>query len=96
MATDLNAILKKYLAAMGKNESNVAELTKNLRSWVKENGEVVKEKVESQIDETASRMGFVKAEDLEGLLSRIADLESRITKEVKKTRKKSPKKNGEK
>lgn len=78
MATDINAILKKYLAALGKSEVSASELTKELRVWVLENGEVVKEKIESRIDETASRMGFVKASDLDNLLARISELESRL------------------
>jgi len=78
MASEINAILKKYLAAMGKNESGIAELSSNLRGWAVENGEIVKEKIEKQIDETAIRMGFVKASDLDVLLARISDLEERI------------------
>jgi polyhydroxyalkanoate synthesis regulator phasin len=104
MATDINSILKKYLAAMGKSEVSASELTKELRVWVLENGEVVKEKIENRIDETASRMGFVKASDLDNLLARISDLESRlpdskaktkrtVDKGVKKSAKKSVKKN---
>jgi polyhydroxyalkanoate synthesis regulator phasin len=78
MATDINSILKKYLAAMGKSEVSASEFTKDLRVWVVENGEVVKEKIENRIDETASRMGFVKVSDLDNLLARISDLESRL------------------
>ena len=78
MASDINAILKKYLAAMGKNEAGIAELTSNLRGWAVENGEIVKEKIEKQIDEAAIRMGFMKASDLDSLLARISDLEERI------------------
>jgi hypothetical protein len=106
MATDITSILKNYLAAMEKNEANVAELTRNLRGWVIENGEVVKEKIVSQIDESASRMGFVKVADLDNLLERISDLESRLpvgktkataTKvKVKKSSEKAPVKNAKK
>jgi len=78
MATDINSILKKYLAAMGKSEAPASELSKELRNWIVENGEVVKVKIESRIDETASRMGFVKASDLDVLLTRISELESRL------------------
>jgi len=88
MATDINSILKKYLAAMGKSEASASELSKEFRSWIVENGEVVKEKIESRIDETASRMGFVKASDLDVLLTRISDLESRLP-DAKTKRKKS-------
>lgn len=79
MASDINAILKKYLDSKGKSEAGVAELTNNLRGWVVENSEVVKEKIEKQIDEAAIRRGFVKASDLDSLLVRISDLESRIS-----------------
>jgi hypothetical protein len=63
---------------MGKNEAGVAELTSNLRGWAVENGEVVKEKIEKQIDDAVVRMGFVKASDLDSLLARISELEGRI------------------
>ncbi len=87
MATDINSIIKKYLAAMGKSEASAAELSKELRGWILENSEVVKEKIESRIDETASRMGFVKASDLDNLLARISDLESRLPDSKSKVKK---------
>jgi polyhydroxyalkanoate synthesis regulator phasin len=98
MATDINSILKKYLAAMGKSEASASELSKELRNWIVENAEVVKEKIENRIDETASRMGFVKASDLDVLLTRISELESRLpdsktSKTLKTKRKKVTVKN---
>jgi len=87
MATDINSILKKYLAALGKSEVSASELTRELRVWVAENGEVVKEKIENRIDETASRMGFVKASDLDHLLARISELESRLPDSKTKVKK---------
>ena len=78
MASDLNTILKKYLANLGKNEEAVGELTRNIRSWVVQNGENVKERIESQIDETAVRMGFAKTSEIDNLNARIAELESRL------------------
>lgn len=99
MASDINAILKKYLSAMGKNEAGIVELTSTLRGWVVENGEIVKEKIEKQIDEAAIRMGFVKASDLDSLLARISDLEERIPTsegvDVKKSKTKSKPKTNE-
>jgi hypothetical protein len=53
MDSDINTIFRKYIAAMGRNEASVAELTNNLRSWAVENGEIVKDKIEKQIDEAA-------------------------------------------
>ena len=78
MASDLNTILKKYLANLGKNEEAVGELTRSIRSWVVQNGENVKERIESQIDETAVRMGFAKTSEIDNLNARIAELESRL------------------
>ena len=92
MASDITSILKNYLAAMEKNEANVAELSRNLRLWVVENGEIVKGKIVNQIDESASRMGFVKVSDLEKLLERISELESRLpTEKVRVVKSKSNK-----
>jgi isopenicillin N synthase-like dioxygenase len=42
-----------------------------------ENGEIAKEKIEKQIEETVSRMGFVKVSDLDILARRISELEGR-------------------
>lgn len=80
MASDLNTILKKYLANLGKNEEAAVELTRNIRNWVVQNGEIVKERIETQIDETAVRMGFAKTSEIENLKNRIAELESRLKK----------------
>ena len=78
MASDLNTILKKYLANLGKNEEAAVELTRNIRNWVVQNGEIVKERIETQIDQTAVRMGFAKTSEIENLNNRIAELESRL------------------
>ena len=78
MASDLNTILKKYLANLGKNEEAAVELTRSIRNWVVQNGEIVKERIETQIDETAVRMGFAKTSEIENLNNRIAELESRL------------------
>jgi hypothetical protein len=81
MASDLNSILKKYLANLGKNEETITELTRDFRSWVLKNGEIVKDRIESQIDETAVRMGFAKTTEIDNLNARIAELESRLQAE---------------
>lgn len=78
MASDLNTILKKYLANLGKNEEAAVELTRSIKSWLVQNGEIVKERIESQIDETAVRMGFAKSSEIESLNARIAELENRL------------------
>jgi len=94
MASDLNTILRKYLANLGKNEEAAVELTRNIRSWVVQNSEIVKERIESQIDETAVRMGFAKTSEIENLNARIAELENRLksVSGVKKESTSKPKK----
>jgi len=89
MASDLNSIFKKYLSNLGKNEEVVVELTRNLRNWVVENGEIVKDRIETQIDEAAVRMGFAKTSELDNLNTRIAQLESRLKAETPKSSKKT-------
>jgi hypothetical protein len=85
MASDLNSVLKKYLATLGKNEASAAEVVKSVRSWVVENGEIAKVKIEKQIEETVSRMGFVKVSDLDILAKRISELEGRAKTARKST-----------
>ena len=94
MASDLNTILKKYLANLGKNEEAAVELTRSIKSWVVQNGEIVKERIESQIDETAVRMGFANSSEIESLNTRIAELENRLkgVSGVKKDSTSKPKK----
>ena len=94
MASDLNTILKKYLANLGKNEEAAVELTRSIKSWVVQNGEIVKERIESQIDETAVRMGFAKSSEIESLNTLIAELENRLkgVSGVKKDSTSKPKK----
>ena len=94
MASDLNTILKKYLANLGKNEEAAVELTRSIKSWVVQNGEIIKERIESQIDETAVRMGFAKSSEIENLNARIAELENRLKgfSAVKKDSTSKPKK----
>ena len=96
MASDLNTILKKYLANLGKNEEAAVELTRSIKSWVVQNGEIVKERIESQIDETGVRMGFAKSSEIENLNARIAELENRLkgVSGVKKESTSKPKKPG--
>ena len=89
MASDLNSVLKKYLATLGKNEATAAEIAMSVRSWVVENGEIAKEKIEKQIEETVSRMGFVKVSDLDILAKRISELEGRAKISKKAVAKKS-------
>jgi leucyl aminopeptidase (aminopeptidase T) len=98
MASDLNTLLKKYLANLGKNEEAAVELTRIIKSWVLQNGEIVKERIESQIDETAVRMGFAKSSEIENLNARIAELENRLkgVSGLKKDSTSKPKKPGNK
>ena len=92
MASDINSVLKKYLSSFGKNEEALTELTRNLRGWIVENGEVVKARIEDQIDEAAVRMGFAKTSELDHLNARIAELETRLENGAKKSSKLSTKK----
>ena len=92
MASDLNSVLKKYLATLGKNEASAAEVAKSVRTWVVENGEIAKEKIEKQIEETVSRMGFVKVSDLDILAKRISELEGRAKTSKKVTARTAQKK----
>lgn len=77
MAQEIFSVLRNYLSKLSGGEKSPAEVATALKNWLEESGEVIKARVESEIESAASRMGFVRQDDLELLLQRLADLESR-------------------
>jgi hypothetical protein len=85
MAQDIFSSLRNYLSKLSGGEKSPAEVATALKNWLEESGEVIKERIESEIESAASRMGFVRQDDLELLLQRLADLESRTTPSASKS-----------
>ncbi|MEI6867099.1 MAG: hypothetical protein WCK62_01230 [Actinomycetes bacterium] len=90
MAQDIFSSFKNYASKLSGGEKSAAEVAAAVKGWLEESGEVIKERIESEIESAATRMGFVRQDDLELLLAKIADLESRVAPKSKPAAKKAP------
>ena len=67
MANDLFASLRTYLNKVSDGERTPAELANALNSWVKQSGDVLKSKIDEEVHNTVTRMGFIKREEFDEL-----------------------------
>ena len=74
MANDLFASLRTYLNKVSEGERTPAELANALNSWVKQSGDVLKSKIDEEVHNTVTRMGFIKREEFEDLKAEFDEL----------------------
>jgi hypothetical protein len=67
MANDLFATLRTYLNKVSEGERTPAELAAALNTWVKQSGDVLKSKIDEEVHNTVTRMGFIKREEFDEL-----------------------------
>ncbi len=77
MAQDLFTSLRNYASKLSGGEKSAAEMAAAFKGWLEESSEMIKERIETEIDAAASRRGFIRQEDLEEILQKLADLEHR-------------------
>jgi len=92
MTQDLFSSLKNYASKLSNGEKSPAEVAAALNVWLKESGDSIKEKIESEVEQSVAKMGFVKKSDLSELLKRIELLERKIGASPIKTKEKTVKK----
>lgn len=78
MSQDLFSSLKNYASKLSNGEKSPAEVAAALNVWLKESGDSIKEKIESEVEQSVAKMGFAKKSDLSDLLKRIELLERKI------------------
>ena len=78
MSQDLFSSLKNYASKLSNGEKSPAEVAAALNVWLKESGDSIKEKIESEVEQSVVKMGFAKKSDLSDLLKRIELLEKQI------------------
>jgi polyhydroxyalkanoate synthesis regulator phasin len=78
MASDFFSSLRKAADSLSNGEKSAADLGHAVNNWVKESGEALKEKIDSEFESVALRLGFVRKEDLETMAKRIASLEKLV------------------
>lgn len=67
MANDLFASLRTYLNKVSDGERTPAELATTLNNWVKQSGDVLKSKIDEEVHNTVTRMGFIKRDEFDEL-----------------------------
>jgi hypothetical protein len=67
MANDLFASLRTYLNKVSDGERTPAELANALNNWLKQSGDVLKSKIDEEVHNTVTRMGFIKREEFDEL-----------------------------
>ena len=75
MSQDLFSSLKNYANKLSNGEKSPAEVAAALNVWLKDSGDSIKEKIESEVEASVAKMGFVRKSDLSDLLKRIELLE---------------------
>jgi len=80
MANDLFSSLRTYLNKVSEGERTPAELANALNTWVKQSGDVLKSKIDEEVHNTVSRMGFIKREEFEELRAQLDALKKAAPK----------------
>lgn len=84
MSQDLFSALKNYASKLSNGEKTPAEIASALNHWLKESGDSIKEKIEIEVSQSVSKMGFAKQSDLLKLQKEIDQLKSQKVTPVKK------------
>ena len=78
MANELLSSLKILLTQFQQGEKNASDVVKNLNTWAREIGDIIKDKVEEEVERSVKKMGFVKGEDHRALEMRVQKLELQL------------------
>lgn len=86
-AGELFSTLKGHFNALTEGERTPTEVASALNDWARESAESVKVRIAEEVDSHVAKMGFIKREEYDSLLARVADLEKSTAKKssVKKT-----------
>jgi hypothetical protein len=90
MANDLFSSLRTYLNKVSEGERTPAELANALNNWVKQSGDVLKSKIDEEVHNTVTRMGFIKREEFDELKAEIEKLKKVSVQPAAKAKTKTP------
>lgn len=85
MSQDLFSALKNYATKLSNGEKTPAEIASALNLWLKESGDSIKEKIELEVSQSVSKMGFAKQSDLLKLQKEIDKLKNQRVSGVTKS-----------
>jgi BMFP domain-containing protein YqiC len=78
--SELFSTLKTYLNQLSDGERTPTEVATALNGWARESAESIKAKISEEVEATVSKMGFIKQEEYDLLLERVAKLEKSAAK----------------
>ena len=78
--SELFSTLKGYFNALSEGEKSPTEVASALNDWARESAESVKAKIAEEVESTVKKMGFIKREEYDLLLERVAQLEKQGVK----------------
>jgi BMFP domain-containing protein YqiC len=93
--SELFTTLKGYFNQLTEGERTPTEVASALNDWARDSAESVKAKIAEEVEATVSKMGFIKREEYEMLLSRLEKLEAKSSKKSKSPSAKSAAKKSE-
>jgi BMFP domain-containing protein YqiC len=91
-SSELFSTLKGYFNQLTEGERTPTEVASALNDWARESAESVKAKIAEEVEATVAKMGFIKREEYDELLARVAELESKKAKKPATSSKASVKK----
>lgn len=74
MSKDVFSTLRVYLSKLTEGEHTPAEVVASMNTWLRESGEAIKLKVEEEVEQAVSKMGFVKQEEFDKLKAEFESL----------------------
>jgi len=91
--TELFATLKGYINQLSAGERSASEVGSALNDWARDSAESIRAKIHEEVEASVLKMGFIKREEFDALLLRVANLEAEISstgakKRIKKAVKK--------
>ena len=90
MANDLFSLLRTYLNKVSEGERTPAELANALNHWVKQSGDVLKSKIDEEVHNTVTRMGFIKRDEFDELKAELEKLKKSQVQPVAKKKTNAP------
>ena len=89
-ASDLFATLRTYLSKLSEGERSPAEVASAVNHWARESADALKSKIHEEVEAAVLKMGFVKREEFDDLVAKVAAMNSQKTGPVKKAAAKNP------
>jgi BMFP domain-containing protein YqiC len=93
-SNDLFANLRTYISKVAEGERTPAEVAAAVNTWARESADALKVKIQEEVENSVTKMGFVKRDEFDRLANEVAALTGKPV--AKKSAKKSAKPTGSK